>query len=460
MGAVAAGVFNSCSHFRHLIHGSEELAADDKEDSIRQLTSRFVTPVPSTAGFQHSSRSYPCDFAQVALRLRVWVVWYSVSRGAGSCTLFCHGISAASGRYVDRPHLARNSGSKVMLLYKPSSRIHYLFHSCKIALMVAARGFYKCLVIAVATSGFSIFLSAQSHSSVLCSFIRDSKEANALQSVAVNVSLEDYKVSDVSVQTEEGPRRIVIVQDVSGSMGEGNGQKVSMAAIADFVGAAPGSDQLALVDFNSQSYLDMDFRSPNLFIQQMNDPKFVKKLRPAKATALYNALFASISHLQEKPEKGDSVFIISDAIDNGSQITVGALREKLLKSKIRAYLLILGSPSISVSERHDREQFVDAVLKSGGAVFEVTPLNNLELAHPSLHGRIAPIYDSSASGLDAVRPMVEAIHQLIERPQEVTFDVDPPLRAAEKLNVMVGSQDPKNTSQNIKVHCPYYLEPN
>jgi VWFA-related protein len=103
-----------------------------------------------------------------------------------------------------------------------------------------------------------------------------------------------------------------IVVDNSGSMREKR-QKVNAAAL-NLVRSSNPSDEVFIVNFSDEYYLDQDFTSN---IKKLKDG--LEKIEARGGTALYDAVVASADHLKKdaKLEK-KVIFVVTDGEDNES----------------------------------------------------------------------------------------------------------------------------------------------
>src|SRR5271170_5867003 len=119
-----------------------------------------------------------------------------------------------------------------------------------------------------------------------------------------------------SFRHEDIPVAMGIVVDNSGSMRE-NRQKVHAAAL-NLVRASNSSDEVCVVNFNDEYYLDQDFTS------NINKLKAgLEKIEARGGTALYDAVVATADHLKKdaKLEK-KVILVVTDGEDNESAETL------------------------------------------------------------------------------------------------------------------------------------------
>ena len=126
--------------------------------------------------------------------------------------------------------------------------------------------------------------------------------------------LEDGKPQAItSFRHEDIPVAMAIVIDNSGSMREKRA-KVNQAAL-NLVRSSNPQDQVFIVNFNDEYYLDQDFTSN---INQLKEA--LEKIEARSGTALYDAVVASADHLKKNAKLERKVlFVVTDGEDNASR---------------------------------------------------------------------------------------------------------------------------------------------
>jgi Ca-activated chloride channel homolog len=119
-----------------------------------------------------------------------------------------------------------------------------------------------------------------------------------------------------SFRHEDIPVAMGIVVDNSGSMREKR-QKVNAAAL-NLVRASNPDDEVFIVNFNDEYYLDQDFTA------NINKLKAgLEKIEARGGTALYDAVVASADHLKKEGKLEKKViFVVTDGDDNESAETL------------------------------------------------------------------------------------------------------------------------------------------
>ncbi len=128
---------------------------------------------------------------------------------------------------------------------------------------------------------------------------------------------EDGKLQKIiSFHHEDIPVAMGIVIDNSGSMREKR-NKVNQAAL-NLVRSSNPQDEVFVVNFNDEYYLDQDFTNNLLKLKEA-----LEKIDARGGTALYDAVVASAEHLKENSRLEKKVlFVVTDGEDNASNETL------------------------------------------------------------------------------------------------------------------------------------------
>lgn len=113
----------------------------------------------------------------------------------------------------------------------------------------------------------------------------------------------------------DAPISAGLVIDNSGSMRDKR-QAVISAAL-DFVRSSNPGDQIFVVNFNDEYYLDTDFTSSIAQLQLGLD-----RIQSTGGTALYDAVVASLYHLKKGARQKKVLLVITDGADDASQDTL------------------------------------------------------------------------------------------------------------------------------------------
>jgi Ca-activated chloride channel family protein len=172
----------------------------------------------------------------------------------------------------------------------------------------------------------------------------------------VEQTLKDCKREDV-------PISVGLVIDNSGSMRDKR-ERVNAAALA-FVKASNREDEVFIVNFNDEAFLDQEFTNSQ---DQMQDA--LKKVDQRGGTAFYDALSMSIDHLKEKAKRDKKVLLlITDGEDNASQVTLEKMLRKVHESEVAIFTVGLLNEEERRAARRTRRALSTLAEDSGGAAF-------------------------------------------------------------------------------------------
>lgn len=133
-----------------------------------------------------------------------------------------------------------------------------------------------------------------------------------LEKTAFTVYEDGRPQTLTSFRHEDIPVAMGIVVDNSGSMREKR-QKVNAAAL-NLVRSSNPNDEVFIVNFNDEYYLDQDFTANINKLKEGLD-----KIEARGGTALYDAMVASADHLKKSAKLEKKViFVVTDGEDNAS----------------------------------------------------------------------------------------------------------------------------------------------
>jgi Ca-activated chloride channel homolog len=162
---------------------------------------------------------------------------------------------------------------------------------------------------------------------------------------------------------EDVPVSLGIIIDNSGSMKEKR-QKVEVASM-DLVKASNREDEVFIVNFNDDAFLDVEFTNE---IKTMEEG--VGRIDSRGGTAMRDAISMSIDYLKSKGKKQKKVLlVITDGNDNASTINL----EKVVNRARQSEVLIYAIGLLNEEERHEAKiakRALDALAnESGGLAF-------------------------------------------------------------------------------------------
>lgn len=173
-----------------------------------------------------------------------------------------------------------------------------------------------------------------------------------------------------SFRHEDIPVAMGIVIDNSGSMREKR-DKVNKAAI-NLVRASNPQDEVFVVNFNDEYYLDQDFTGA---IPKLREA--LEKVESRGGTALYDAVVASADHLKKNAKLEKKVlFVVTDGEDNASRESLEtAIRRLQAENGPTVYAIgLLGEEK----QRRARNALKEMAIRTGGVAFFPRDLNEVD----------------------------------------------------------------------------------
>jgi len=160
---------------------------------------------------------------------------------------------------------------------------------------------------------------------------------------------------------EDVPVSLGIIVDNSGSMKEKR-QKVETASI-DLVKASNAGDEVFIVNFNDEAYLDVEFTNDIKLLQDG-----VAKIDSRGGTAMRDAIDKSIDYLKKEGKRQKKVLlVVTDGNDNASTVNL----EKLVNRARQAEVLIFAIGLLNEEERREAKaakRALDALTQESGGL--------------------------------------------------------------------------------------------
>jgi Ca-activated chloride channel homolog len=219
---------------------------------------------------------------------------------------------------------------------------------------------------------------------------------------------EDGKLQAIKVfKREDIPVSMGIIVDNSGSMRDKR-QKVEAAALA-LVQESNHDDEVFIVNFNDEAYLDTDFTSD---IKQMQQG--LTKIDSRGGTAMRDAIRMSIDHLKDKGKRDKRVLlVVTDGNDNASQVSL----ETTVRAAQDAETIVFAIGLLSDEERREASKAKRALMTlteaTGGQSFFPRDATEVDkIAHQvarDLRNQYTLAYSPSNSALDGTYRQVKVI---------------------------------------------------
>lgn len=174
---------------------------------------------------------------------------------------------------------------------------------------------------------------------------------------------------------EDVPVSVGILVDNSGSMRDKR-LKVNAAAL-EFVRASNPDDEVFVVNFNDEAYLDSDFTNQ---VPRLQDA--LQRIDSRGGTALYDAALMSLDHLSQKAKHEKRVLlVITDGEDNASRTELENLvREMQLQqgSQTSIYAIGLLSEEEPRSARRAKRALRHLTHATGGPAYFPETLDDVQ----------------------------------------------------------------------------------
>ncbi len=223
--------------------------------------------------------------------------------------------------------------------------------------------------------------------------------------LVTNLSQASFKVFENGAEQpiklfrrEDVPVSLGIIVDNSGSMHDKR-SKVETAAL-DLVRASNPRDEVFIVNFNDEAYLDVEFTND---IKKLEEG--LARIDSRGGTALRDSISMSIDYLKQKGKKDKKVLlVVTDGNDTASTGTLEKLVDKARQSEVLIYAIGL----LSEEEKHEAKKAkreLDAVTReSGGLAFyprDLTEVDRItqEVAH-EIRNQYTIAYSPTIQALD------------------------------------------------------------
>ena len=162
---------------------------------------------------------------------------------------------------------------------------------------------------------------------------------------------------------EDVPISLGIIVDNSGSMKEKR-QKVEVASV-DLVKASNPHDEVFIVNFNDEAYLDVEFTND---IKKMEEG--VARIDSRGGTAMREAISMSIDYLKEKGKNHKKVLlVVTDGNDNASTISLERLVDRARQNEVLIYSIGLLDEEERREAKSARRALNALTHESGGLAF-------------------------------------------------------------------------------------------
>jgi VWFA-related protein len=197
-----------------------------------------------------------------------------------------------------------------------------------------------------------------------------------------DLAQEHFKVFENNVEQrisvfkrEDIPVSVGIVVDNSGSMRDKR-KGVNSAALK-FVQSSNPMDEVFIVNFNEDAFLDADFTDSIALMEEA-----LERIDARGGTALYDAVDMSLEHLKDDATHDKRVLIaITDGEDNASRLSLEQAVQYVRRSNVMIYTVgLLGGENQRSNRRAKRALEEISKASGGGAYFPKNPDDVLNVA--------------------------------------------------------------------------------
>jgi VWFA-related protein len=176
---------------------------------------------------------------------------------------------------------------------------------------------------------------------------------------------EDRIPQKISVfKREDIPVTMGLVIDNSGSMRDKR-PRVNAAALA-LVQASNPDDEVFVVNFNDDYYLDLDKDFTNSVVEMK---EALERIDSRGSTALYDAIIGSLDHLKKGTKDKKVLLVVTDGDDNASRASLEKTVHEIQSSSAVIYTVGLLSDDDKKERRRGRKALTDIAEASGGMGF-------------------------------------------------------------------------------------------
>ncbi len=208
-----------------------------------------------------------------------------------------------------------------------------------------------------------------------------------------NIPQSAFKVYENGVEQplnlfrrEDVPVSMGIIIDNSGSMRDKR-TKVAAASMA-LVKASNPQDEMFIVNFNDDAYLDQPFTSDNKKLEEALD-----KIDSRGGTAMRDAISMSIDYLKESGKKDKKVLlVVTDGNDNTSNETLERLVRKARQSEVLIYCVGLLNEEEPREARKAKRALKSLAEASGGLDYYPKDLAEVDRITPQIAHEIRNQY--------------------------------------------------------------------
>jgi hypothetical protein len=197
------------------------------------------------------------------------------------------------------------------------------------------------------------------------------------------VRLNGAPVTVLNARYSLAPRRVLVLLDVSGSMG-GEGStpkwKIAREAADDLLTQTPRDVPIAMMTFASEVRDVFDFAQGRTAIVKWLEDATNRLGKPKgrpRRTALLDAILKGLK-LLEPSQAGDALYLITDGGDNASHVSLSQTKAVLLQSGVRLFAFLFDdfSGRRIIEGEENASSFWEMAKDSGGCAFYQQPITD------------------------------------------------------------------------------------
>jgi hypothetical protein len=229
----------------------------------------------------------------------------------------------------------------------------------------------------------------------------------------------------LSASNESSPRRIALLLDASESMLAPAVWKSTLNVANTLIEDLSAQDSIAFMAFAGQIERRIDFtHDPKSILPQLENLQPGTKVisKNMRGTHLWDSVLAALS-LFDSPRAGDSIYVISDGFDTGSQAGPSDVENALLAGGVRFFAIMPAGVNLAdISRTYEsktgrliqpRKEFEEVSDTTGGAL--------VTAYHEWINGTAGPLSQAELEGaLSQVNTLTHQFYRLeIELPQPI-----------------------------------------
>jgi hypothetical protein len=191
------------------------------------------------------------------------------------------------------------------------------------------------------------------------------------------ITYRGQKLAPHFVSYSEGPRRVMVLLDMSGSMKtpQGNAAKWRVAKLAawDVLTALTPGSKIGLMTFATNVLTRVPLSSNRDAIADWLNGEKAQNVDLLKGrTALYDAIESALDQMRSY-EPGDAIFVITDGGENASEVRRSKVQNALRESGVRLFTLMVPTDMYTAPVEFDGRKNLAALSNDSGGI--VDPLD-------------------------------------------------------------------------------------